>query len=86
MEISPISKRMVLKIGFLYGKGFACHLITKVFIFLSKVKNKMVPRYAYQRKLKNPKEASDIYITAIIHNPIKREKERGRERERGGGG
>lgn len=39
-QSSSTSKRIVFKAGFLYGKRFACHLITKVFIFLSTVKNR----------------------------------------------
>lgn len=38
MEVGSISKRTVFKAGLLYGQGFARHLITKVFILLSKVK------------------------------------------------
>lgn len=62
MEVSSTSKRIVFKAGFLYGKRFACHLITKVFIFLSTVKNKMIPMYACQTKLKNPNEGSDTWF------------------------
>lgn len=66
MEDISISKRIVVKVDFLHGKGFACHLIMKVFIFLSKVKNKMIPRYTCQRKLKNPNEGQS-YMVAVIH-------------------
>lgn len=61
-EVSSTSKRLVFKAGFLYGKRFACRLITKVFIFLSTVKNKMIPMCACQTKLKNPNEGSGTWL------------------------